>query len=157
MFITVAAAQFACTWDRAANIASAERAIRRAHAAGAQIALIQELFETPYFCKEHDSKYFDLALPVAVNPAVKRFRELARELDMVLPVSIFERAGNVFYNSIAIVDAGGELLGTYRKAHIPESPGYHEKFYFSPGDTGFRVWQTKYGNIGVAILWDQWC
>jgi len=156
MPITVAATQFACTWDRAANIAAAERAIRNAHAAGAQIALVQELFETPYFCKEHDPKYFDLALPMAENPAVKRFRELARELDMVLPVSVFERAGNVFYNSIAIVDAGGELLGTYRKAHIPESPGYHEKFYFSPGDTGFRVWQTKYGKIGVAICWDQW-
>jgi len=156
MPITVAATQFACTWDRAANIAAAERAIRNAHAAGAQIALVQELFETPYFCKEHDPKYFDLALPMAENPAVKRFRELARELDMVLPVSVFERAGNVFYNSIAIVDAGGELLGTYRKAHIPESPGYHEKFYFSPGDTGFRVWQTQYGKIGVAICWDQW-
>jgi N-carbamoylputrescine amidase len=156
MFTTVAAAQFACSWDRSANIASAERMIRRAHAAGAQITLIQELFETPYFCKEHDPKYFELALPIAENPAVKRFRELARELDMVLPVSVFERAGNVFYNSIAIVDAGGELLGTYRKSHIPESPGYHEKFYFSPGDTGFRVWQTKYGKIGVAICWDQW-
>lgn len=156
MFTTVAAAQFACSWDRNANIASAERMIRRAHAAGAQITLIQELFETPYFCKEHDPKYFELALPIAENPAVKRFRELARELDMVLPVSVFERAGNVFYNSIAIVDAGGELLGTYRKSHIPESPGYHEKFYFSPGDTGFRVWQTKYGKIGVAICWDQW-
>jgi N-carbamoylputrescine amidase len=156
MPITVAATQFACTWDRDANIASAERAIRRAHAAGAQVTLIQELFETPYFCKEHDSKYFDLAVPIVENPAVRRFCELAGELDMVLPVSVFERAGNVFYNSIAIVDAGGELLGTYRKAHIPESPGYHEKFYFSPGDTGFRVWQTKYGALGVAICWDQW-
>ena len=156
MPITVAATQFACTWDRTANIASAERVIRRAHAAGAQIALVQELFETPYFCKEHDPKYFDLALPIAESPAVRRFQALARELDMVLPVSVFERAGNVFYNSIAIVDAGGELLGVYRKSHIPESPGYHEKFYFSPGDTGFRVWQTKYGKIGVAICWDQW-
>ena len=95
-------------------------------------------------------------MPIEENPAVRRFQELARELNVVLPASVFERAGNVFYNSVAIIDAGGALLGTYRKTHIPESPGYHEKFYFSPGDTGFKVWRTRFGTIGVAICWDQW-
>jgi N-carbamoylputrescine amidase len=154
--VTVAAAQFACTEDRVENLARAERVVREAAGQGANIILIQELFETPYFCKGHDPKHFSIAQPIADNPAVKRFQTLARELDVVLPASVYERAGNAFYNSIAIIDAGGELLGTYRKSHIPESPGYHEKFYFSPGDTGFKVWRTKFGTIGVAICWDQW-
>lgn len=156
MSVTVAATQFACTEDRAENLAGAERIVREAAGQGANIVLIQELFETPYFCKGHDPKYFAIARPIADNPAVKRFQALARELDVVLPASVYERAGNAFYNSIAIIDAGGELLGTYRKSHIPESPGYHEKFYFSPGDSGFKVWRTKFGTIGVAICWDQW-
>src|SRR5688572_17647112 len=156
MKLTLAATQFACTEDRAANLATAERVVREAARQGANIILIQELFETPYFCKEHNPDYFKVALPIEENPAVRRFRELARELNVVLPVSVFERAGNVFYNSVAIVDAGGALLGTYRKTHIPESPGYHEKFYFSPGDTGFKVWRTRFGAVGVAICWDQW-
>jgi N-carbamoylputrescine amidase len=156
MKVTVAATQFACSGDRAANLANAERTIRAAAKQGANVILIQELFETPYFCIEHDPKYFEVALPIVENPAVRRFQELARELNVVLPASVFERAGNVFYNSVAMIDAGGELLGTYRKTHIPESPGYHEKFYFSPGDTGFRVWNTRFGTIGVAICWDQW-
>jgi len=156
MKVTVAATQFAAAADRVANLATAERLVRDAARQGANIVLVQELFETPYFCKEHDPRYFEIALPIAENPAVQRFQELARELDVVLPVSVYERAGNVFYNSIAIVDAGGTLLGTYRKSHIPESPGYHEKFYFSPGDTGFKVWRTRFGTIGVAICWDQW-
>lgn len=156
MKVTVAATQFACTDDRVANLAKAETLIREAAGQGANIILIQELFETPYFCKEHQPAYFSLALPIAENPAVRRFQELARELNVVLPASVYERAGNVFYNSVAIIDAGGRLLGTYRKAHIPESPGYHEKFYFSPGDTGFKVWNTAFGAIGVAICWDQW-
>ena len=154
--ITVAATQFACTEDRAENLARAERVVRDAAGQGANIILIQELFETPYFCKGHDPKHFAVAQPIAENPAVKRFQALARELNVVLPASVYERAGNAFYNSIAIIDAGGEVLGTYRKSHIPESPGYHEKFYFSPGDTGFKVWRTKFGTIGVAICWDQW-
>src|SRR5262245_16916847 len=154
--ITVAASQFASTPDRKSNLEAAEALVRVAAQQGANIVLIQELFETPYFCIDHDTRHFDLALPVADNPAVRRFRELARELDVVLPVSIFERAGNTYYNSVAIVDAGGDLLGIYRKSHIPESPGYHEKFYFSPGDTGFKVWETRYGRIGVGICWDQW-
>jgi N-carbamoylputrescine amidase len=156
MKVTVAATQFTCSADRALNLATAERLIRSAAAQGANIVLVQELFETPYFCKEHAPQYFELALPIEQNPAVQRFQALARELNVVLPTSVFERAGPVFYNSVAIIDAGGQLLGTYRKAHIPESPGYHEKFYFSPGDTGFKVWRTAFGNIGVAICWDQW-
>lgn len=156
MKVTVAATQFASTPDRARNLAAAEDLVRKAAGQGANVILIQELFETPYFCIEHDTRYFDLALPINENPAVRRFAELARELEVVLPVSVFERAGNAYYNSVAMLDAGGELLGIYRKAHIPESPGYHEKFYFSPGDTGFRVWSTRFGRIGVGICWDQW-
>lgn len=154
--ITVAAAQFACSSDREQNLATAERLIRAAAAQGANIILIQELFETPYFCEEHSPAHFALARSIEDSPAVRRFQQLARELNVVLPASIYEHAGNVFYNSVAIVDAGGAVLGTYRKAHIPESPGYHEKFYFSPGDTGFKVWRTHFGTIGVGICWDQW-
>jgi N-carbamoylputrescine amidase len=156
MLTTVAATQFACTEDRDANLATAERLVRAAAARGANIILIQELFETPYFCKDHSQKYFSIARPVDENPAVRRFQELARELNVVLPASFFERSGNAYYNSAAIIDADGAMLGLYRKAHIPESPGYHEKFYFSPGDTGFKVWKTRFGTIGVAICWDQW-
>ena len=156
MQVTVAATQFACSEDRDANLATAERLVRSAAAQGANVILIQELFETPYFCKDHAPKYFAEARPVEESPAVKRFQALARELNVVLPVSFYERAGNAFYNSVAMVDAGGALLGVYRKAHIPESPGYHEKFYFSPGDTGFKVWPTRFGTLGVAICWDQW-
>jgi N-carbamoylputrescine amidase len=156
MNVTVAATQFACSTDRVENLASAERLIREAAKQGANIVLIQELFETPYFCKEHCPDYFNIAAPLEENPAVLRFQELARELNVVLPASVYERAGNAFYNTVAIVDAGGAVLGKYRKAHIPESPGYHEKFFFSPGDTGFKVWPTRFGKIGVAICWDQW-
>jgi N-carbamoylputrescine amidase len=156
MKITVAATQFACSEDRAANLATAERIIREAARQGANIILIQELFETPYFCKEHNPEYFQYAAPIAENPAVRRFQQLACELNVVLPASVFERAGNAYYNTVAIVDADGTVLGTYRKAHIPESPGYHEKFYFSPGDTGFKVWPTRFGTLGIAICWDQW-
>jgi N-carbamoylputrescine amidase len=146
----------ACGWDRDANIANAEKLIRAAAARGANIVLIQELFETPYFCKDHQSRHFDLAHPLEGHPAVEHFRGLARELGVVLPVSVFERADNAFFNSVAVVDADGGVLGIYRKSHIPEGPGYHEKFYFSPGDTGFRVFDSAYGKLGVAICWDQW-
>jgi N-carbamoylputrescine amidase len=146
----------ACGWDRDANIANAEKLIRAAAARGANIVLIQELFETPYFCKDHQSQHFDLAHPLEGHPAVEHFRGLARELGVVLPVSVFERADNAFFNSVAVVDADGGVLGIYRKSHIPEGPGYHEKFYFSPGDTGFRVFDSAYGKLGVAICWDQW-
>jgi N-carbamoylputrescine amidase len=154
--VTVAATQFACSWDRDANMASAEKLIREAAGRGAQIILIQELFETPYFCKDHDSRHLDLAKPLDGHPAVEHFQKLARELKVVLPVSVFEQSNKAFYNSIVIVDADGSVLGSYRKSHIPEGPGYHEKFYFSPGDSGFKVFDTAYAKLGVAICWDQW-
>jgi len=154
--ITVACTQFACDVNRQANLVSAERVVRAAHSRGAQVILLQELFEAPYFCIDMDPKHFALALPINDNPAVQLCQRLARELNVVLPISVFERAGNVFYNTVAMIDAGGEMLGIYRKAHIPDSPGYYEKFYFSPGDTGFKVWNTRFGNIGVGICWDQW-
>jgi len=154
--VTVAATQMACSWDRDANIANAEKLIRAAAARGANLVLIQELFETPYFCKDHQPRHFDLAHPLEGHPAVEHFRALARELGVVLPVSVFERAGNAFFNSLVLVDADGRVLGSYRKSHIPEGPGYHEKFYFSPGDTGFKVFDSSAGRLGVAICWDQW-
>ena len=156
MKVTVAATQMACSWDRDANIANAERLIREAAKQGANIILIQELFEAPYFCKDHLAKHFELALPIAENPAIKRLSKVAAELKVVLPLSVFERAQNAYFNTLVMVDADGSQLGIYRKSHIPESPGYHEKFYFSPGDTGFKVWPTRYGNSGVAVCWDQW-
>ncbi len=156
MKITVAATQFACSTDAASNLASAERVTRAAAARGAQVVLLQELFETPYFCKDHLAAHFALARPVEGNPVLERFRSLARELAVVLPFSFFERARNAYFNSLAMIDADGSLLGVYRKSHIPEGPGYHEKYYFSPGDTGFRVWPTAYGTLGVGICWDQW-
>ncbi len=154
--VTVAATQMACSWDREANVARGERLIRQAAARGAQIILLQELFETPYFCQDHDARHLELAKPLDGHPAVEHFRRLARELQVVLPISVFEREHNAFFNSLAMIDADGTVLGTYRKSHIPESPGYHEKFYFSPGDTGFKVFATRYAKLGVAICWDQW-
>ncbi|MGE0582434.1 MAG: N-carbamoylputrescine amidase [Steroidobacteraceae bacterium] len=154
--VTFAATQFSCSWDAAANLATAERLVREAAARGAQVILLQELFETPYFCIEQDTRHLALASPLGENAAVKRFAAIARELGVVLPVSFFERAGKVFYNSIAIIDADGSLLGVYRKTHIPNGPGYQEKNYFAPGDTGFKVWNTRYARLGVGICWDQW-
>lgn len=154
--VTVAATQFACSWDREANLATAERLVRTAATRGAQIILLQELFETPYFCIEQDARHFNLATRLEDNAAVALGRRLASELGVVLPISFFERAGQSFFNSIAIIDADGALLGLYRKAHIPNGPGYQEKHYFSPGDTGFRVWTTRFGRLGVGICWDQW-
>jgi len=152
----VAATQFACSWDRDANIARAEALVREAVGRGAQVILLQELFETPYFCIEQDARHFELATTVAENEAIKHFRQVAKELEVVLPISFFERANQSFFNSVAVVDADGEVLGLYRKSHIPNGPGYQEKQYFSPGDTGFKVWSTRFGRIGVGICWDQW-
>ncbi len=154
--VTVAATQFACSWDLPGNADRAEALVRKAAAEGAQVVLVQELFAAPYFCIEQHAQYFDLALPFDGHPLIARFAALARELGVVLPVSFFERAGQVFFNTVAMVDANGRILGRYRKTHIPQGPGYEEKFYFSPGDTGFRVWDTAYGRIGVGICWDQW-
>jgi len=154
--VTLAAVQMACGWDGAANIAKAEKLVREAAARGAQIILLPELFETPYFCIEQDARHLKLARTVDDNPAVRHFSAVARELGVVLPISIFERAGPAYFNSIVILDADGSQLGVYRKSHIPNGPGYQEKNYFSPGDTGFKVWQTRFARIGVGICWDQW-
>jgi N-carbamoylputrescine amidase len=154
--VTVAAMQFACGWDIGKNIATAERLVREAAARGAQIILIQELFETPYFCIEQDSRHLRVATTVADNRAIRHFAPIARDLGVVLPISFFEKANNSFFNSVAILDADGSNLGVYRKAHIPNGPGYQEKNYFSPGDTGFKVFATRHARIGVAICWDQW-
>lgn len=154
--VTVAATQMACSWDRQANLANAERLVRQAAAEGAQIILIQELFETPYFCQKPNAGYLQLATPADTNAAIAHFQKVARELEVVLPISFYELAGRARFNSIAIIDADGSNLGIYRKSHIPDGPGYHEKYYFNPGDTGFKVWQTRYAKIGAGICWDQW-
>ncbi len=154
--VTVAATQMACSWDRAANLAKAEALVREAAAQGAQIILLQELFETPYFCKDQKKEHFALAHPVQDHPVIARMSTLAAELNVVLPVSFFERANNAYYNSLVVLDADGANLGLYRKSHIPDGPGYQEKFYFNPGDTGFRAFKTRHATIGVAICWDQW-
>ncbi|MBW4050594.1 MAG: N-carbamoylputrescine amidase [Proteobacteria bacterium] len=154
--LTLATIQMACGWDGAANIAHAEQLVREAAARGAKIILLPELFETPYFCIEQDARHLKLARTVEDNPAVRHFSAVARELGVVLPISFFERSGPAYFNSVAILDADGSRLGIYRKSHIPNGPGYQEKNYFSPGDTGFKVWRTRYARIGVGICWDQW-
>lgn len=154
--VTLAATQMPCGPDKAANVANAKKLVRQAKAKGADVILIQELFETPYFCKDQLAKNFALASPYEDNALLKEFSALARELKVVLPVSYFERAQNAHFNSLAMIDADGEVLGNYRKSHIPDGPGYQEKYYFNPGDTGFQVWQTKFGRVGAAICWDQW-
>ena len=154
--IKVAATQMSCAWDIDENIAKAEKLVRNAAKDGAQIILIQELFETPYFCQKEKPEYFNYAVELEVNKAVTHFRAVAKELQVVLPISFFERKNKAKYNSIAVIDADGEILGVYRKTHIPDGPGYEEKFYFNPGDTGFKVWETKYATIGIGICWDQW-
>ncbi|MCL4120511.1 UNVERIFIED_CONTAM: hypothetical protein GTU68_039032 [Idotea baltica] len=130
--------------------------VRQAAAQGAQIILLQELFETPYFCQKPNADFLQLATPTHANPAIAHFQALAKELEVVLPISFFERARQAHFNSVAVIDADGTNLGIYRKSHIPDGPGYHEKYYFNPGDTGFKVWNTRYAKIGVGICWDQW-
>jgi len=154
--ITLAAVQFACSWDLAANIAKAKDMVRRAHAMSANVVLLPEFFETPYFCQDQSAEHFALARPFEGNPVIAEFSELAAELGVVLPLSFFEAANNAHYNALAMIDADGRVLGRYRKSHIPDGPGYQEKFYFRPGDSGFKVWQTRYGRFGAAICWDQW-
>lgn len=154
--VTFAAAQFACSWDRAANVAKAKALAREAAGKGAQVVLLQELFETPYFCQDQLADHFRLAEPFEGNPLIAEMAELAGTLGVVLPVSFFERAGKAYFNSLAMVDADGRVLGLYRKSHIPDGPGYQEKFYFTPGDTGFKVWVTRFGRLGCGICWDQW-
>lgn len=154
--VTVAATQMACSTLSEENIAKAEKLIREAASRGADIILIQELFQTQYFAQVVDYDNLALARPAENNPVLQHFSELAKELDVVLPISFFEECGPCRYNTVMMIDADGTMLGIYRKTHIPDDPGYYEKFYFSPGDTGFKVWDTKYAKIGVGICWDQW-
>ena len=154
--VKVAATQMNSSWNAEETLNRADGLVHRAAEKGANIILLQELFETPYFCQKQKFEYMELAKPVEDNPAVTHFRNLARRLQVVLPISFFERVGNTQFNSIAMIDADGEILGIYRKTHIPDGLPYAEKFYFTPGDTGFKVWDTKYGKIGVGICWDQW-
>ena len=145
-----------CTTDIHENIALADRLVREAAKNGAQIILLPELFERQYFCQERRYEYYAFAKPTAENDAVLHFTSLAKELNVVLPISFYERDGNRLFNSCAVIDADGEVLGVYRKTHIPDDHYYQEKFYFTPGDTGFKVWQTRFARIGVGICWDQW-
>jgi N-carbamoylputrescine amidase len=154
--VKVAATQMSCTDSIEDNIAKAEEMVRRAAAQGARIILIQELFETLYFCQKEKPEFYGYALETERNKAVLHFRKVAKELGVVLPISFYEKRNNARYNAVAMIDADGEVLGVYRKSHIPDGPGYEEKYYFNPGDTGFRVWNTKYARIGVGICWDQW-
>lgn len=154
--ITAAAVQMSVPDTREKSIEKADRLVREAAARGANVILLPELFETWYFCQERRYSSYDLALPLEENPAVAHFCGLAGELGVVLPISFYERDETVLYNSVAMIDADGSILGVYRKTHIPDDHFYQEKFYFTPGDTGFKVWDTKFGRIGVGICWDQW-
>ena len=154
--ICVAALQASYGEDMAANIAKTKQLIREAAGRGAQVILPSELFQGPYFCVSQEERWFEGAYPALEHPCVLAMQPLAAELGVVIPVSIFEREGPCYYNSIVILDADGKALGTYRKSHIPDGPGYQEKYYFRPGDSGFKVWPTRFGRIGVGICWDQW-
>ena len=138
------------------NVAKAEHYVREAAAGGSRIILIPELFEDEYFCKDLVADHLKRALPLDENPTITHFQKIAKELNVVLPLSVFERAGNTLFNTVVMVDADGSRMGIYRKSHIPDGPGYTEKYFFSPGDTGFRVWNTQHGRVGVGICWDQW-
>lgn len=154
--VKVAALQFSCSKDVQENINKAEKMVREAAYNGANIILLPELFERQYFCQEKRYDYYDYALPLEKNPAVNRFKEVAKELSVVIPVSFYERDIDCLFNTVAMIDADGSVLGIYRKTHIPDDHFYQEKFYFTPGDTGFKVFDTRFGCIGVGICWDQW-
>ncbi|MDF4838885.1 N-carbamoylputrescine amidase [Vibrio parahaemolyticus] len=154
--VKFAALQLTKSWDLEDNLAKAKNAIREAAQNGANVILPQELFAAPYFCKKQEAKYFELAEETENCRLIKEMSALAKELGVVIPVSYFEKSGNTFFNSLVMIDADGTVLDNYRKSHIPDGPGYSEKYYFSPGDTGFKVWQTKFGKFGAGICWDQW-
>jgi N-carbamoylputrescine amidase len=154
--LSIAVTQMVCSRDRDANIRRAADLVEQAAARGAQVVLLQELFETPYFCIDKDASFRKAATSVAANPAIAALRPLARRLDVVIPVSFYEQADGQRFNSLAMIDAGGELLGVYRKSHIPDFPDYEEAFYFDPGATGFMVFDTKFARLGAAVCWDQW-
>jgi len=152
----VAITQMQCSWDEAANLDKAEELLHKAAGEGAEIILLQELFANVYFCPDQNQKYFAYAHEVDGHPFLGRFASVAKELGVVCPVSFFEKSNNAYFNSLMMIDADGRQMGIYRKTHIPQGPGYEEKFYFNPGDLGFRVWDTAYGRIGAGICWDQW-
>lgn len=154
--VTVAAVQMRCNKDIPSSIAKADSLVRKAASCCANIILLPELFETQYFCQERNYEYYKLATTVEENAAINHFKKVAADLHVVLPISFYEKAGNTTFNSVAVIDADGTILGTYRKTHIPDDHYYQEKFYFTPGDTGFKVWDTAYAKIGVGICWDQW-
>jgi N-carbamoylputrescine amidase len=156
MKVTLGLLQHACTTDPEANLRKTIELAERAAQQGAQIICTQELFRSQYFCQKEDHEYFKLAEPIP-GPSTAAFQKIAREYNVVIVASLFEkRASGLYHNTAVIIDAGGALLGIYRKMHIPDDPLYYEKFYFTPGDTGFRAWDTKYGKIGVLVCWDQW-
>lgn len=154
--VTLAATQIACSWDLDENLQKAEEQVMLAAADGAQIILLQELFQTPYFCIEKDFGHTIHAKPMEADRAVQHFAVLAKTLGVVLPISYYEAAGNTFFNALAMIDADGTILGNYRKTHIPHAVGYEEKYYFTPGDTGFKVFDTRFARVGCGICWDQW-
>lgn len=154
--ITVAAVQSPIVLGVEENVARMTEYVHQAASLGAQVILLPELFEGPYFCREEKDDFFEWARPVQNHPTIQHFQKLAEQLCVVIPVSFFEKDGQCYYNSLAMVDANGEVLGIYRKSHIPDGPGYEEKFYFRPGNTGFKVWKTRFGVLGVGICWDQW-
>jgi N-carbamoylputrescine amidase len=156
MNVTIAATQMACTWDLDKNIEKAINIVHQSADLGAEIILLQELFETPYFCIDTNNEHFNLAKTLAEQSTVKKMQVVAKDRGVVLPISFFEKSGLVYFNSIVVIDADGSIVGHYRKSHIPDFPLYEEKFYFSPGDTGFRVFDTRFGRIGIGICWDQW-
>ena len=154
--VTLGSIQMSMSWNKQDTLDKAEKLVRKAASQGAQIILLPELFETPYFCQEKNYDFYNLATSLEENEAINRFKPIAKELDIVLPISFYERDGNAFFNTVALINNDGEVQGIYRKTHIPDDHFYQEKFYFTPGDTGFKVWPTKYGCIGVGICWDQW-
>ncbi|PPR46962.1 MAG: N-carbamoyl-D-amino acid hydrolase [Alphaproteobacteria bacterium MarineAlpha5_Bin9] len=154
--VIVAATQMSCSWEIEENLSKAKEIIYDAAKKGANIILLQELFQTPYFCIQYDEKIFRLAKTYENNEVLKEMAEIAKKLNVVLPISFFEKDNNVYFNSIAVINSDGKILGKYRKSHIPDGAGYLEKYYFNPGDTGFKVWETSFGKIGIGICWDQW-
>ena len=156
MKIKVAATQMTCSWEIEENISKAKILIDKAAKKGANIILLQELFQTPYFCIQYDEEIFKLAQTFENNKILDQMSKIAKDLNVVLPISFFEKDNNAYFNSIAVINADGNILGKYRKSHIPDGPGYLEKYYFNPGNTGFKVWETKFGKIGIGICWDQW-
>ena len=154
--VTFAATQMACSKKSEDNIDKAVNIIESAAKKGANVVLIQELFETQYFCKDQKEELFELAKPFEDNPTIHLMSKVARDNNVVLPISFFEKANKAHFNTIAMIDSDGTIMGKYRKSHIPDGPGYQEKFYFNPGNTGFKVWDTKFCKVGVGICWDQW-